>query len=105
VACADEHAFLMQLAGSGVTIFGLNYKDDSDAAQRWLAEKGDPYRINILDADGRLGLDLGVTGAPETYVIDADGVVRLRHQGVVDAQVWRTQLEPLLRAQMPEPLP
>lgn len=94
-SCHVEHAFLNQLAASGITIYGLNYKDESAAARDWLANKGDPYRLNIVDQSGRIGLDLGVTGAPETYLIDAAGVVRLRHQGPVDARVWENKLKPL----------
>lgn len=95
-SCAAEHAYLNELARKGVLIYGLNYKDDADAAGRWIAEKGNPYAANILDPAGRIGLDLGVTGAPETYVIDAAGVIQLRHQGPVDERVWRTVIEPAL---------
>ena len=79
-----------------MTIFGLNYKDDTEAARHWIATKGDPYRLNIVDESGRLGIDLGVTGAPETYLIDAAGIVRLRYQGPLDARVWREQFQPLI---------
>ncbi|MGK2915663.1 MAG: DsbE family thiol:disulfide interchange protein, partial [Porticoccaceae bacterium] len=72
-SCRAEHAFLTKIAGQGVPIIGVNYKDDSDAARRWLADYGNPYTANIVDADGTFGLDLGVFGAPETYVIDKDG--------------------------------
>lgn len=95
-SCAAEHAYLNELARTGVTIFGLNYKDDSAAARRWIETRGDPYRLNIVDDSGRLGIDLGVTGAPETYLIDAEGIVRLRYQGPLDARVWREQFEPLI---------
>jgi cytochrome c biogenesis protein CcmG, thiol:disulfide interchange protein DsbE len=97
-ACAEEHAYLMQLASTGTAIFGVNYKDDDNAARRWLAAKGNPYRLNIVDRDGRLGLDLGVTGAPETYVLDGEGVVHMRYQGPVDERVWREKFAPLLSA-------
>ena len=76
-------------------IYGINYKDEDAAAQRWLTELGDPYRANIVDREGTLGLDLGVYGAPETYLVDADGLVRYRHVGVVDERVWQTILQPL----------
>jgi cytochrome c biogenesis protein CcmG/thiol:disulfide interchange protein DsbE len=95
-SCAVEHAYLNTLAQQGVVIWGLNYKDDEAAARRWLEERGNPYRASLVDADGRTGLDLGVTGAPETYLVDATGVVRLRHQGPVDERVWRTVLQPAL---------
>lgn len=94
--CAAEHAYLNELARRGVRIYGLNYKDDLQAARRWIQSKGDPYIANILDPSGRLGLDLGVTGAPETYLFDAEGVIHLRHQGPVDERVWRTVFEPAL---------
>jgi cytochrome c biogenesis protein CcmG/thiol:disulfide interchange protein DsbE len=95
VSCRMEHPYLLQIAESGVPIYGINYKDEDAAAGRWLAELGNPYRANIADREGTLGLDLGVYGAPETYLVDADGVVRYRHVGVVDAEVWQTVLKPM----------
>lgn len=95
VSCRVEHPYLRQLAEAGVPIYGLNYKDSDAAAQNWLDELGNPYRLNIADREGTLGVDLGVYGAPETYLLDANGVVRYRHVGVVDETVWRTTLEPL----------
>lgn len=94
VACRVEHPYLQQLADSGVPIYGVNYKDEDAAAARWLAELGDPYLANIADREGSLGLDLGVYGAPETYLLDADGVIRYRHVGIVDERVWQTILQP-----------
>ena len=94
VACRAEHPYLRQLADSGVPIYGVNYKDEDADAARWLGELGNPYRFNIADRDGSLGLDLGVYGAPETYLLDADGVIRYRHVGVVDERVWQTILQP-----------
>jgi len=96
-SCHAEHAYLNELARQGVAIYGINYKDDAAAARRWLAERGDPYRFSVIDANGRIGLDLGVTGAPETYVLDARGVVRLRLQGPIDEQIWKTRVQPLLQ--------
>jgi cytochrome c biogenesis protein CcmG/thiol:disulfide interchange protein DsbE len=95
VSCRVEHPYLHKLAEQGVPIYGVNYKDDDADAMKWLAELGDPYRLNIVDAQGSLGLDLGVYGAPETYLVDAQGVIRYRHVGVVDDRVWRELLEPL----------
>lgn len=95
-SCRVEHPFLTQLAASGVPIYGINYKDEDAPALRWLAELGDPYRVNIVDAEGSLGLDLGVYGAPETYVVDAQGVIRYRHVGVVDQRVWADILGPIV---------
>ncbi|SEG57872.1 DsbE family thiol:disulfide interchange protein [Marinobacterium lutimaris] len=87
--CKEEHAFLNQLAKQGVTIYGINYKDEPVKAREWLKRYLDPYDKVVLDEDGKLGLDLGVYGAPETYVIDAEGVIRYRHVGAVDARVWK----------------
>ena len=95
VSCRVEHAYLNELAELGVVIVGLNYKDERDAAIKWLARLGDPYKINLFDENGSLGLDLGVYGAPETYVIDGDGVVRYRHVGVMDEKVWQRKIIPL----------
>ena len=94
-SCRVEHPYLQQLADQGVTIFGVNYKDEAAAARRWLDQLGDPYQLNIVDKQGTLGLDLGVYGAPETYLVDAGGVIRYRHVGVVDDRVWRSILQPL----------
>ncbi len=91
-SCRVEHPYLLELAANGVKIVGLNYKDESDKAMRWLEDLGDPYAFTIEDPDGKLGLDLGVYGAPETYVIDAQGVVVHRHVGVVDDAVWHNDL-------------
>ena len=93
-SCRVEHPYLLQLADRGVAIYGLNYKDDASKARAWLGELGDPYRQTVVDSEGSLGLDLGVYGAPETYVIDASGVVRYRHVGVVNEQVWNEVLAP-----------
>ncbi len=95
-SCHVEHGYLNYLAKEkGVFIVGVNYKDEAAAANDWLAEKGNPYRINILDSLGRLGLDMGVTGAPETYVVDHRGFVRMRYQGPVNESVWQEKFKPL----------
>ena len=95
-SCRVEHPFLTRLAADGLPIYGINYKDEDEPALRWLAELGDPYRLSIVDAEGSLGLDLGVYGAPETYVVDARGVIRYRHVGVVNERVWREILGPIV---------
>src|SRR5690606_33360632 len=98
-ACSVEHPDFMKLAQEhGVIIVGLNYKDDRDAALKWLNDLGDPYSPNLFDLEGRLAFDLGVYGAPETYVIDSTGVIRYRHVGVVDERVWTEVLAPTIRA-------
>lgn len=97
--CLAEHGLLLRLrAETGISIVGVNYKDDPALAKQWLARHGDPYEFNIIDADGDLGVDLGVYGAPETFLVDAAGVVRYKHVGALDAGVWRTALEPAWRA-------
>lgn len=100
-SCRVEHPYLLQLASQGITIYGLNYKDDPEKAERWLAELGDPYTRTIVDREGTFGLDLGVYGAPETYVVGSDGTVLFRHVGVVDEQVWREQLAPHFKETSP----
>lgn len=95
VSCRVEHPYLQLLAAQGIPIYGLNYKDNDADALRWLDELGDPYRRTIADREGTLGLDLGVYGAPETYILDAAGVVRFRHVGVIDEDAWRTVLQPV----------
>lgn len=98
ISCRVEHPYLQQLADGGVTIYGINYKDDSEAARSWLSDLGDPYQLSIVDASGSLGLDLGVYGAPETFFVDAQGVVRYRHVGVIDERVWTGRLEPIYQS-------
>ena len=105
VACRVEHPVLNKLAKLGVTIYGVNYKDDNAAAQKWLVEFHDPYQLNINDARGTLGLDLGVYGAPETFLIDKDGIIRHKFVGVIDERVWREQLAPLYQALVDEAQP
>lgn len=96
--CYVEHPFLVKLAGQGIPIIGVNYKDEIPAAQKWLEELGNPYVDIIRDADGRLGIDLGVSGWPETYVVDKKGVIRYKHVGVVDEKVWSQTLQPLMQS-------
>ncbi len=87
--CKQEHAQLNRIAREeGVTIYGINYKDERSAAKDWLSRYEDPYALNIYDDKGTLGLNLGVYGAPETYVLDKDGVIRYRHVGEVNEKVW-----------------
>jgi len=87
--CKQEHEQLNRIArDEGVTIYGINYKDDRSKAQDWLTRYQDPYAINIYDEKGTLGLNLGVYGAPETYLLDSQGVIRYRHVGEVNEKVW-----------------
>ena len=93
-SCRDEHPFLEELTRRGVSIVGLNYKDTPDAAIQWLQVFGDIYDFHIQDQSGRLGLDLGVYGAPETFLIDRMGVIRYKRVGVVNETIWQEQIKP-----------
>lgn len=95
-SCHFEHPFLLKLAQAGVRIYSVDYKDNAPKAKNWLTEKGNPYVATLFDPDGVFGLDLGVTGAPETYLVDAEGIVRFRYQGALDQQVWDRQFLPQL---------
>ncbi len=101
--CRAEHEYLNKLAAEGVPIVGLNYKDDSrDKAVNWLNTLGDPYRVNLFDANGNVALEFGVYGAPETFLIDAQGRIRYRHVGDVNERVWRGELGQRYRALLNE---
>jgi cytochrome c biogenesis protein CcmG, thiol:disulfide interchange protein DsbE len=95
VSCRAEHAALERIAKThGVTIYGINYKDDRDEAQEWLRKLGDPYAVSVFDEQGRLGIDLGVYGTPETFIVDAQGMIRYRFAGPIDDGVWSSRLAP-----------
>jgi cytochrome c biogenesis protein CcmG/thiol:disulfide interchange protein DsbE len=97
VACRSEHPVLMQLAESGkVAIYGLNYKDKREEAKRWLLRYGDPYLANAFDDDGRVGIDWGVYGTPETFIVDQQGVIRHKHIGPLTKEVVRDEILPLV---------
>lgn len=95
--CKAEHAFLNKLAAQGVKIVGINYKDDDFKARQWLKAYGNPYLFNIADPDGQLGLELGVYGAPETFLVDSKGVIRGKHVGDLNDTVWE-KLQPQFEA-------
>jgi cytochrome c biogenesis protein CcmG/thiol:disulfide interchange protein DsbE len=96
VSCRDEHPMLLALAKRGVMpILGLNYKDKGDEAIAWLKQFGDPYEFSVVDADGRIGIDYGVYGVPETYLIDANGVIRYKQIGPVTAAILEQKIVPL----------
>ena len=98
VSCRDEHPVLVDLAKKKIVpLYGLNYKDQRPDALKWLAQFGDPYDLSIVDADGRIGIDYGVYGVPETYVIDKQGIIRYKRIGAVTPQVLETQILPLLK--------
>jgi len=95
--CREEHPLLVMLAREqAVPIVGLNYKDDPRNAQEWLLRLGDPYKVSIIDRDGRAGIDYGVYGVPETFIIDQSGIVRLKHVGPLTKKVWVQKVVPLL---------
>lgn len=96
--CRIEHPFLTDLAAEGVTMIGLNYKDKPDQARGFLQELGDPYTAIGADEQGRIGLDWGIYGIPETFVIDGTGKILLRHPGPITPDVIDKRIRPLLPA-------
>jgi cytochrome c biogenesis protein CcmG, thiol:disulfide interchange protein DsbE len=96
--CREEHPLLVEFSRTKrVPIYGLNYKDSRDDAQRWLARLGNPYDASLFDHDGRVGIDWGVYGVPETFVVDRDGLIRFKHVGALTPEVLRTRIGPLLK--------
>jgi cytochrome c biogenesis protein CcmG/thiol:disulfide interchange protein DsbE len=96
VPCRVEHPLLMALADDGIAIWGINYKDPADKAAGWLAEFGNPYRAIGADQDGRVAVDWGVYGVPETFVVDRDGRIRHRHVGPLQPRDIEETIKPLL---------
>ena len=95
-SCRDEHPLLVALSKQAtLPIIGLNYKDKGEDAQRWLKQFGDPYQLSVVDAEGRIGIDYGVYGVPETYLIDGDGVIRFKQIGALTPQVLEQKILPL----------
>jgi cytochrome c biogenesis protein CcmG/thiol:disulfide interchange protein DsbE len=98
VVCREEHPMLLEIERSGaVPIFGLDTKDKREDALAWLRELGDPYVLSVSDLDGRVGIDYGVYGAPETFLIDKTGVIRFKHIGPITPDVWQKQILPLVK--------
>jgi cytochrome c biogenesis protein CcmG, thiol:disulfide interchange protein DsbE len=96
--CLIEHPIVSELARSGLApVVGLNYKDAREDALPWLSRNGDPYKISVQDAAGRIAIDYGVYGVPETYVIDRDGVIRFKHVGPLTPEVAERRIRPLLK--------
>jgi cytochrome c biogenesis protein CcmG, thiol:disulfide interchange protein DsbE len=96
--CLVEHPVVTRIARSGLApVVGLNYKDAREEALPWLERNGNPYQLIAYDRDGRIGIDYGVYGVPETYVIDRQGVIRYKHIGPLSADVVREKLEPLVK--------
>jgi cytochrome c biogenesis protein CcmG/thiol:disulfide interchange protein DsbE len=98
VACREEHPTLVELSRQKlVPIVGLNYKDTRPEGLGWLSQFGNPYDVSAFDQNGRVGIDFGVYGVPETFVIDKKGVIRMKHIGPLTPQVVQTRLVPLLK--------
>ncbi|MDP1603942.1 MAG: DsbE family thiol:disulfide interchange protein [Legionella sp.] len=96
-ACVEEQLFLMQLKEKGIPLYGLNYKDDAQNAAQWLTEWGNPYQLIGEDKDGKVAIDLGVYGAPETFLIDKKGFIRFRHVGILDEENWTREFLPRIQ--------
>jgi cytochrome c biogenesis protein CcmG/thiol:disulfide interchange protein DsbE len=98
VSCRQEHPVLMQIAQSGrIPIVGLNWKDRDREARALLARAGSPYIAVPEDSDGKVGINYGVTGTPETYLIDKEGIVRMKHIGPISPEVWQDKFEPKIK--------
>ena len=102
-SCLVEHPELTRLAKEGLPIYGVNYNDPGDNARAWLARHGDPFVFSVADRHGELAIDLGVYGAPETFVLDTRGFIRHRHVGAVTPEVWQRQLAPIFQQLAQEP--
>lgn len=97
-SCRHEHPLFMELARARlVPIYGLNYKDKREDGVNWLSQLGDPYVVSAFDLDGRVGIDYGVYGVPETYVIDRQGIIRYKHVGPVTMEALQTKILPLVK--------
>lgn len=104
VSCREEHPILMALSQKNIVpIVGLDYKDKAPAAEAWLAEGGNPYMLNVTDVEGRIAIDYGITGVPETFVIDKHGVIRYKEVGVVTPQNLHDTILPLVAKLEQEP--
>lgn len=98
VACEVEHPVLTTIQGGPARMIGINWRDTRGQANRWLTRNGNPYDLVIFDPDSLLIVELGVTGAPETFVLDAAGNIRYKHSGIITPDVWTEKLEPLVSA-------
>lgn len=97
VSCRVEHPVITELAQSGIMVVGYNYKDSPEDAVRWLARYGNPFALVVQDRDGQAALDWGIYGAPETFVIDAAGVVRFKHIGPLTPEIVQEKILPVLQ--------
>ena len=98
VSCREEHPLLVELRRAKIVpVVGLDYKDDPAAGIRWLTENGDPYEMSVVDRDGRAGIDWGVYGVPETFVVDKAGTIRYKQIGPLTVEALKTKILPLVR--------
>ena len=98
MACAEEQTVLMQLAAQGVFIYGLNYKDTAENANQWLKEWGNPYQQIGEDPEGKVAINLGVYGAPETFLLDKQGIILYRHVGIMTMPIWEKEFAPRIQS-------
>ena len=94
--CAAEHNVITAIAQTGIPIYGLNYQDKRDKAKSWLLERGNPYRKIFFDERGSVGIDWGVIGVPETFLVDTQGIVRYRHIGEMTLAIWQNKFLPII---------
>lgn len=97
--CRVEHPLVEQLARSGVRVIGFNYKDDPSDAHRWLQQFGDPYALIVADESGRVAIDYGIYAAPESFVVDAQGIVRHKVIGALTPEIVARDVLPILRGE------
>ncbi len=95
--CIIEPPQLLEISRAGVPVYGINYNDDIEKARAWLLRYEDPYELILVDDEGTLGIDLGVYGAPETFVVDAKGEIQYKHVGIVTEEIWSRTLRPLIQ--------
>lgn len=94
-ACLEDHTMLMEITQRyRIPIYGINYKDHRDKATQWLQKYGNPYQVVLFDPEGQLGIILGASGTPETYIIDQQGIIRYKHVGPITPEIWRSELWP-----------
>lgn len=97
IACEVEHPKLMALAQlDGLNLIGIDWRDTREKGQRWLQKNGNPYDVIIFDGESRLAIDLGVTGAPESFIVDKEGRIRYKHVGIITDEVWSKILRPII---------
>lgn len=99
VACVQEHPKLIELSDNApIKLIGIDWRDTREDGARWLAQYGDPYDKVIFDSESILAIDLGVTGAPESYIIDKAGRIRFKHVGIITDDIWENELRPLVQS-------